>query len=63
VEACVKKYTPAGLMIYSNSHVPRYGRLGNIMWYIDNLKWILKNAQDKCECYGWPSRRETGEDP
>jgi hypothetical protein len=29
------------IIIYSNSRVLGYGLLGKLMWYIDNLKWIL----------------------
>jgi hypothetical protein len=39
---CVKKYTPAGLLIiYSNSRVHGYGLLGKLTLFIDKLEWIL----------------------
>ena len=40
-ESMCEEVHPAGLMIYSNSRVLGYGLLGKVIWFIDNLKWIL----------------------
>ena len=41
----VKKYTPAGLMNYSNSRVRSYGLLGDLYLIIDNLNGYSKIAK------------------
>ena len=41
----MKKYTPAGLSIYSNSRVLGYGLLGELMLFIYNLMVTLKRLK------------------
>ena len=59
----MKKYTPAGLTLSIRIAVSAVKDFWVPCTVHRQVKVGTLNAQDKRECYGWRSRRETGADP